>query len=67
MLPEFKNEVLSLIKNTDKPIILYCKSGNRSKKLAKEMINNWGFSNVSHLTYGITGWKDSGNETVVFK
>ena len=67
MLSEFKDEVLSLIKDTNKPIILYCKSGNRSKKLAKEMINNWGFSNVSHLTNGITGWKDSGNKTVVFK
>lgn len=57
MLPEFKDKVLLLITSTCKPVILYCRSGNRSRRLVEEMINSWGLNNVSvsHLTYGIQG------------
>lgn len=35
--------------------IIYCRSGNRSKKATKLLINN-GFENVKNLEYGINGW-----------
>lgn len=50
--------------NSDKEIILHCKSGNRSTKAADRLFQN-GFSNIKHLTGGIDGWKKSGLTTIL--
>jgi len=65
--PEFQSKFFSLIKQKDTPIILYCRSGNRSRKLGDALVNKVGLTNVSHLEKGILGWMSSGYETVSFQ
>ncbi|MEC8120853.1 MAG: rhodanese-like domain-containing protein [Pseudomonadota bacterium] len=45
-------------------VMLYCRSGNRTTSLGNALIDQLGFSNVSHLSSGITGWLAEGRETV---
>ncbi len=47
-----KNKIENLVKDKEKIIILYCSSGNRSKK-AKEILENLGYNNVYNLKKGI--------------
>lgn len=42
-----------------KPIFVYCKSGNRSKK-ATEKLNELGFKNIYELEGGFMKWSDEG-------
>jgi rhodanese-related sulfurtransferase len=42
----------------DKEIILFCRSGNRSKK-AKETLDKLGYTNIKDLAGGILSWNDS--------
>jgi rhodanese-related sulfurtransferase len=37
--------------------MLYCRTGNRTSNLGKALVDQLGFSNVSHLSQGITGWQ----------
>ena len=46
-----------------KPIYVYCKSGGRSGKAAKQM-QKMGFKTVYNLLGGITAWNAAGKETV---
>jgi len=34
--------------------------------LGNALVEQLGFSNVSHLIIGMSGWKDSGYDTVVY-
>ena len=65
--PEFQSKFFSFIRQKDTPIILYCRSGNRSRKLGDALVSQVGLTNVSHLENGILGWMSSGNETVSFQ
>ena len=65
--PEFQRKFFSLIKQKDTLIILYCRSGNRSRKLGDALVSQVGLTNVSHLENGILGWMSSGYETVSFQ
>ena len=51
------------IQNLDKtkPVILYCKSGGRSAKSSKKLLNV-GFIEIYDLEGGITRWKEEGFE-----
>lgn len=42
---------------TDRPIVVYCRSGHRSAR-AVEFLQNSGFQNVESLTGGINAWAD---------
>jgi rhodanese-related sulfurtransferase len=59
----FKNIPLSQLNqrlheiDRNKPIVLTCRSGNRSRVAAKILIKNK-FTNLSHLKTGIAGWKN---------
>lgn len=53
----FDDDISKLDKN--KPVILYCKSGGRSAKCAKKLINA-GFIKVYDFEGGISKWKHSG-------
>jgi len=57
----FKKSVLLLPKN--KPIYVYCRSGYRSKKTAKILIEN-GYKNVYNLEKGILEWKQNNYQTI---
>ena len=55
--PEFQQKFMSVITDRDTPIMLYCRTGNRTSNLGKALVDQLGFSNVSHLSNGITGWQ----------
>jgi len=61
---DFREKFFSLIKSKDTPIVLYCRSGNRSKRLGNALVNQLDFSNVSHLSDGIIGWQKDGKTTI---
>lgn len=48
----------------DYPIIVYCKSGGRSLKAAKTLIEQLGFMNVASLQGGIVGWHNDVDPSV---
>jgi rhodanese-related sulfurtransferase len=41
---------------TDKPAIIYCRSGNRSAVVIHELENRFGFTNLYNLKGGIIAW-----------
>jgi rhodanese-related sulfurtransferase len=65
--PDFQEKFYSLIASPDAPIVLYCRTGNRSKVLGDALINQAGLTNVTHLTDGIVGWEKGGNKTVLYQ
>jgi len=54
--PDFSEMVKNLDK--DRIYIIYCKSGNRSKKVM-ELFRNFGFINLYSIKGGFEGWKSS--------
>ena len=55
----FQNDILSIDKNS--PIVLYCRTNNRSTKTASILKDN-GFKEISVLEGGITDWVKNGND-----
>ena len=53
----FKKEISGLDK--EKPVYIYCRSGNRSGKSVKDFLNA-GFTEIYDLEVGIVGWKSEG-------
>lgn len=53
---EFEDKINALNLDKDAPVYIYCLSGNRSKKAAKEM-EAMGFKNIVDLRGGIRAWK----------
>ena len=47
----------------DRPVLVYCRSGNRSARAAKVM-EQLGFQTVYDLKGGITGWQKAGKKVV---
>jgi len=58
--PTFIDDINKLDK--ERPIFLYCKSGNRSAKCAKAMVNQ-GFVKIYDLEGGFSKWKHNGLES----
>lgn len=54
------NELKKAQATPDQPIILVCRSGNRSTKVGELLTKQMGFNNVYHLNKGISGWAQSG-------
>jgi rhodanese-related sulfurtransferase len=54
--PTFEDDITKLDKK--KPVILYCKGGNRSAKCAKKL-KSAGFEKIYDLDGGISKWKHS--------
>lgn len=50
----------------EKPIVLYCQSGNRSLKAANKLLEA-GWESVTHLKGGLPTWKGAGYTTQVNK
>jgi rhodanese-related sulfurtransferase len=55
-LSSLKNRLPELVKYKDKPIIMSCRSGNRSLKGAI-MLRKQGFATVYNLAGGLQGWE----------
>ena len=64
--PDFPKKFFDLINDVDVPILLYCRTGNRTGILGKALIDQVGQTNVSHLSDGIVGWKKQGFSIVDF-
>lgn len=60
--PTFDEDINKLDKT--KPVILYCKSGKRSAKCSKKLLEA-GFEKIYELEGGITEWKYKGLDVIV--
>ena len=49
---EFNSELMEITDYKDKTILVYCQTGNRSEKAAKELVDN-GFKTVKNATKGV--------------
>ena len=59
MLSKFKNnDLTSIEKHKDSPIIVVCNTGLTSKQ-ACQMLQKAGFSNIHNLQGGITEWRNA--------
>ena len=62
--PDFLQKFNSLLSTKQTPVLLYCRTGNRTTRLGNAIIEQLGFTNVSHLSGGIVRWKKEGQTTV---
>ena len=62
--PEFLSKFQELAPSPNTPVMLYCRTGSRTTSLGNALIDQLGFSDVSHLSTGIEGWLADGRETV---
>ena len=58
-LPSFGAEV-----GKSTPVILICRSGNRTDKLARELMEKHGYTHVYNVRNGIVGWIGGNNAAV---
>ena len=65
--PDFLDNFRSLAPSRDTPIMLYCRSGNRTTGLGNALIEQLGFTDVTHLSDGINGWLEAGKPTVDYQ
>ena len=65
--PKFLDKFRELAPSPDTPVMLYCRTGNRTTSLSNALIDQLGFSDVSHLSAGIAGWMAEGRETVTYQ
>lgn len=61
--PDFRDKFFSLATDPNTPIMIYCRSGSRSRMLGDALIDQLGFSDVKHMSSGIMGWIENGHET----
>jgi rhodanese-related sulfurtransferase len=59
-MAQWLSQLKSLQKNPQQPLVLVCRTGNRSHKLAEMLINDLGMKPVYHLSNGIVSWIKEG-------
>ena len=64
--PGFLDGFRALAPSPDTPVMLYCRTGNRTGSLGNALIEQMGFTDVTHLSDGITGWLAEGRETAPY-
>lgn len=64
---DFQDKFIAVAPSPSTPILLYCRSGNRTESLGSALIEQLGFTNVTHLSDGIIGWQEKGFETEPYK
>ena len=57
-ITSLKSELDSLIKDKNKPVLAYCRSGNVSGKACR-ILKSSGFSDVHNLAGGILNWQEA--------
>ena len=55
-LPAFTKNI-----SKDQPVILICRTGNRTRALSNHLSKELGYTNVYNVKYGITNWIREGN------
>lgn len=53
-------ENLDKIAKKDQPLVLICRTGNRTSIIGQALDKKFGYSKVYSVTQGITGWKRDG-------
>lgn len=53
--PNFVPEFTKLVKK-DKPVILICRTGNRTQAASQAIVQQLGYKTVYNVTHGIVGW-----------
>ncbi|MDH5368909.1 MAG: rhodanese-like domain-containing protein [Gammaproteobacteria bacterium] len=53
--PEFLPRFTSMVSKDD-PVILVCRTGNRTSQLARYLVEELGYTNVHNVKNGITQW-----------
>ncbi len=61
--PKFFAEFTTSIAK-DQPVILICRTGNRTSHLSKYLADDLGYTNVYNVRNGITGWIRDGQPVV---
>lgn len=62
-LGSLSQRMSELNKHKDKPILVYCRSGNRSSSACEQLTKN-GFEDVSNLSGGIMAWESANLPTM---
>jgi rhodanese-related sulfurtransferase len=57
-LSEFASKIDAFSSYKDKPVLIYCNSGNTATRAIK-LLKNAGFKQVNNLQGGIIAWKDA--------
>jgi rhodanese-related sulfurtransferase len=65
--PEFQTKFTAIVPTPDSPVMLYCRTGNRTGIIGNALVSQLGYSDVSHLSDGIVGWTEGGAPVVAFK
>src|SRR5918997_1602639 len=60
-----ESRIEGAVADRDKPVVIYCASGQRSALAAHTLSELLGFTNVRSMTGGITLWKDRGYKVEV--
>ncbi|MBU1665146.1 MAG: sulfurtransferase [Gammaproteobacteria bacterium] len=58
-IPTFTREV-----QREQPVIVICRTGNRTDSLARELMENMGYTKVYNVRNGISRWIGEGNPVV---
>lgn len=57
--PQFLAEFMAEVGKND-PVVILCRTGNRTSQLARELVEKHGYTKVYNLEDGITGWLADG-------
>ncbi|MBT4933090.1 MAG: peptidylprolyl isomerase [Rhodospirillaceae bacterium] len=60
---EFIEELAKTVKK-DEPVILICRTGNRTAMLSEGLSDRFGYTNIYNVTNGIENWIKAGNPVV---
>ena len=64
--PEFQSKFFSIVVSKETPVVLYCRTGNRTNALGAALVNQLGLTDISHLSNGIKGWKKINYKTIKY-
>ncbi len=60
LLPDFLSDFSKAV-GPDEPVILICRTGNRTRTLARHLTEQMGYTHVYNVRNGITEWIGDGN------
>ncbi len=65
--PEFQAKFTAIVPTPDTPVMLYCRTGNRTGIIGNALVSQLGYSDVTHLTDGIVGWTAAKSPVVPYQ